>query len=202
MSLNEEVSETIYVGEERRSSVRARVRAPLSIERVSKEQIPEIESMILDQAVLDAEYASLGASDWVERADDLHREVVFLLKEIRAMRQQMTDIQRLVAEMQSPVDTPHWVVINERGLWLENDGKTPELEPGEFVRVTMQIASIVVPKVFALGEVIRVKPHPRIGGVAVAFRAISEIHGKAILQYALQRERALARSKLFSSLKI
>jgi len=148
------------------------------------------------------EYARLGASDWVERADDLQREVVFILKEIRAMRQQMTDLQRLVAEMQSPVESPQWVVINERGLWLENDGKAPELEAGEFVRVSMRIASIVVPKVFALGEVIRVKEHPNLGGVAIAFRAISEIHGKAILQYALQRERALARSKLFSSLKI
>ena len=200
MSLSE-VSESEYVGKDRRSSVRARSMFPCSIDKVAPEDIPEIESYILDSAVLDAEHAMLD-SDWSERTEDIPRDVVFVLSEIRALRQQLTDIRRSVDSQSRDALVPRWVVINDRGLWLPMIDADAGIQEGDFVKVRLQIPSLASPNVIALGEVIRVRTRGAKPGVAVEFRSISQLHSKAIIRYALRRERQVARSKLFSSIKL
>ena len=193
-----EASESEFVGRERRSSIRARSMLPCKIERVPKEQIMEVESQILDLAVLDAEHVGMSDSEWVDRASDLPREVRYVLAELRALRQQMTDIQRSMDLRQEP---SRWVVLNDRGLWVPTgDGEEVELSEGDFVKVHLRIPSLSSPQILALGEIIRVRQHATRGGFAVEFRSISDMHSKAILRYALRRERELARSQLFSEL--
>jgi len=97
-----EASESEYIGKERRSSIRARSMLPCKIERVPKDQIMEVESQILDLAVLDAEHLGMSDSEWVDRADDLPREVRYILSEMRALRQQMTDIRRSMEQRHEP----------------------------------------------------------------------------------------------------
>lgn len=195
-----EASESEYMGRERRSSIRARSMLPCRIERVPKEQIMEVESQILDLAVLDAEHLGMSDSEWVDRADDLPREVRYVLAEIRALRQQLTEIRR---SMQSTTEPSRWVVLNDRGLWLPTqDGEEVEFEEGDFVKVYLGIPSLSSPMILALGEIIRVRQHPTRGGFALEFRSISDMHSKAIFRYALRRERELARSRIFSELNL
>ena len=204
MSLSDlsEVSEGEYEGRERRNSVRARAMLPCQVERIEREDIPELESYILDTAVLDAEHAHLNSGDWAERADELSREMIFVLTEIRALRQQLTDIQRAVELSSRQALTPRWVVINDRGLWLPQVAPEEDIEEGCFVKVQLQIPSLASPQILALGEVIRVRERGASRGIAIEFRSISSIHSKAIIRYALRRERQLARSKLFSSVNL
>ena len=193
-----EASESEYIGKERRSSIRARSMLPCKIERVPKEQIMEVESQILDLAVLDAEHLGMSDSEWVDRADDLPREVRYILSEMRALRQQMTDIRRSMEQRDEPA---RWVVLNDRGLWLPTqEGDIIDLEEGDFVKVYLSIPSLSSPQILALGEIIRVRQHPTRGGFAVEFRSISDVHSKALFRYALRRERELARSRIFSEL--
>lgn len=193
-----EASESEYIGKERRSSIRARSMLPCKIERVPKEQIMEVESQILDLAVLDAEHLGMSDSEWVDRADDLPREVRYILSEMRALRQQMTDIRRSMEQRHEPA---RWVVLNDRGLWLPTqEGDIIDLEEGDFVKVYLSIPSLSSPQILALGEIIRVRQHPTRGGFAVEFRSISDVHSKALFRYALRRERELARSRIFSEL--
>lgn len=199
MSLNE-MSESEYGSKDRRSSIRVRAMLPCLIEKIDREDILELESHILDAAVLDSEMANIGAADWSERADELSKEMVFVLNEIRALRQQLTDIQRTVQVTSRQALSPRWLVINDRGFWLP--GEEADLEQGDFVKVQLQIPSLESPNVLALGEVIRVRTEGRKPGVAIEFRSISSIHSKAIIRYALRRERQLARSKLFSSINL
>ncbi len=195
MSLSE-ASESEYVGKDRRSSVRARSMLPFTIAQVAREDILEVESRILDMAVLDSEHAALG-SDWSERADELPREARYVLSEIRALRQQLTEIARRIQHRDQPT---RWVVINDRGLWIPALDSDPAFQEGDFVQMSMRIPSLSSPEVLALGEVTRVRSHPTRGGIAVEFRSISDLHSRAIIRYALRRERELARSKLFSEL--
>ena len=172
--------------------------------RVAKETIPEYESRILDQAVLDDEYMNLNRADWTERQDELPKDTVYLLSEIRALRQQIVEIQRHVQSAAVRHISQRWLVINDRGLWVpygEDDQELRQIQEGEFVYVDLQIPSLHTPRAQAIGEVVRVRADYK-PGMALEFRSISEIHSKALVQYALRRERQIARSKLFSSLKL
>ena len=200
MSLNE-LSESDYGGRDRRSSVRARALLPCAIERIEKEDVLKIESHILDAAVLDSEYANLDSADWSERSDDLSREMVFVLNEIRALRQQLTDIRRSVQTQGRRLER-RWVVINDKGFWIPLLPDDDEVQDEDIVRIEIEIPSLSSPHILALGEIIRVRADGPKPGMAIEFRSISSIHAKAILRYALRRERQLARSKLFSSLNL
>lgn len=199
MSLSE-LSEGDFIGKERRNSVRARTLLPCQIETISREQISEIESNILDQAVLDAEHATM-ITDWTSRTEELPKELVLVLSEMRAMRQQLTDMQRTVEITNRAAIAPRWLTINDKGLWVPRIEEDDDFSEGSLIKVQMQIPSLSSPQVLAIGEVIRVREGAR-PGVAIEFRAISAIHSKAIIEYALKRERQIARSKLFASVNL
>ena len=193
-----EFSESEHVGRERRNSIRARALLPCSVEKISRERIPEVESLILDSAVLDSEYANLDAADWSDRSEEIGREAVYMLNEIRALRQQLTDLRRSVDSKSVP--KARWLVINDRGFWMPLPDESETFELNDLVKIRLQIPSLTSPNILALGEVSRVREQPGKRGAAIEFRSISSIHSKAILRYALRRERQLARSKLFSAL--
>ncbi len=200
MSLSE-LSEGDFIGKERRNSVRARTRIPCQIEKISHEQISEIESEILDIAVVDAEHATM-VSDWASHTGELPREVVFVLSEMRAMRQQMTDLQRAVDLSNKNSLAPRWVTVNDKGLWLPCIEGEEEYVVGDLVKVQLQLPLLSSPHVLAIGEIIRVRESETRPGFALEFRAISSIHAEAIMEYALKRERQIARSKLFASVNL
>ena len=182
--------------EDRRSSVRVRSLLPCAVRRIDDGEIAKIEAKILDLAVLESDGVLHGVADWSERADELPREVVFVLNEIRALRQQISELQRQVAQDMS-LDS-RWVVINDRGVWVENVPGDDDLTVGAHVEVRLQIPSIHTPDVLAVGEVIRVEElEDDQSGTVVAFRSISRAHSDAIIRYALRRERQLARSTRF-----
>lgn len=191
-----EASESEYLGRERRSSIRARSLLPCVIERVDPGDIMEVESLILDMSVLDSEHASFMQQDWADRADELSRDVRFVLSEVRALRQQITSIQR---SMDLHKNKERWIVINDNGIWVPSI-ESDEFEEDDFVRVKLQIPSLSSPEVMALGEIVRLRQHPTRGGMAIEFRSITEMHKNAIIRYALKRERVLARSQLFSEM--
>ncbi len=199
MSLSE-LSEGDFIGKERRNSVRARTMLPCLIEKISSEQISEIESNILDMAVLDAEHATM-VTDWTSRTEELPKELVLVLSEMRAMRQQITDMQRTVELTNKAAFPSRWLTINDRGLWVPRIDEDEVFAQNDLVKVQMQIPSLSSPQVLAIGEVLRVRESER-PGVAIEFRAISAIHSKAIIEYALKRERQIARSKLFASVNL
>jgi hypothetical protein len=182
---------------DRRSSVRVRSLLPCGIRPIATEEIEALEARILDLAVVESDGVLHDHSDWSERTEDLNREMVFVLNEIRALRQQITEMQRLV-EAQSTNPLIHrWVVINDKGLWVPAVDDDPELAVGDHVEVRLQIPSLNTPDILALGEVLRVSDEEDDSGFAVIFRYISQSHSRAILRYALRRERQLARSLRF-----
>lgn len=185
-------------GTERRSSVRVRSLLPLRIRPIDKEEIPAIEAKIIDVAVLESDNVLTDKADWSERTDELAKETVFLLNEIRALRQQISEMQRLVQAQGDLMIQPRWVVINDNGLFVPDNEDDVELEVGHFVEVQLQIPSLMTPDILAVGEIVRVGEGEDEVGAAVAFRYISEAHSKAIIRYALRRERQLARSLRFS----
>src|SRR5690554_1943092 len=81
------IRQRVKMSQERRSSVRVRSRLACSFKKISIEEEKELESRILDAAVLEAESVMSDKADWSERADELTKESVFLLTEIRALRQ-------------------------------------------------------------------------------------------------------------------
>lgn len=182
--------------DDRRSSVRVRSLLPCSVRPVDDEEISRLEARILDLAVVESDGILHDVADWSERTDELSREVVFVLNEIRALRQQITEIQRLVAADGAGLD-PRWVVINDKGIWLPTQDGDADFEQGMAVELRLQIPSIHTPDILAVGEVIRVGTDGDETGVAIAFRSISQTHSKAIIRYALRRERQLARSRRF-----
>lgn len=181
---------------DRRSSVRVKSLLPVRIRQIDEEEIASIEARILDLAVLESDGIKHEIPDWSERTDELPRDVVFMLNEVRALRQQISEIQRLVELQQESGLEPRWVVLNDRGLYvIDND---PPFEPGDHVEVRVQIPSIHTPDILAVGEIIRiVEEHDDEPGYAMVFRYISQAHSKAIIRYALRRERQLARSVRF-----
>lgn len=182
---------------ERRSSVRVRSLLPCALRRIGEAEIPQLEARILDMAVIESDGVLNDTADWSERSDDLPREVVFVLNEIRALRQQMTEIQRLVERQGEGALEPRWITINDRGFHCALLDSDPEIENGDFVECKLRIPSIHNPDILAVGEVVRVDDQPDNRGAAVEFRAISQLHKKAIIRYALRRERQLARSGKF-----
>jgi hypothetical protein len=204
MSLNETSESEAMGDQERRSSVRARALLPCKITRIAESEIPALESRILDIAVVDDERSQSGLNEWGSREEDLPRGMATMLKEIRALRGQLAEIQREVEVLRGDRLTGRrWLVLNDRGLWVPHDGNAEleELQSGDFVEVRMRLPTTSVSQVLAMAEVLRVREGER-GGVALEFRAISQIHSKAIIQYALRRERQLARSKLFSGVEL
>ncbi len=184
-------------GAERRSSVRVRSLLPLSVRVIEESEIPELEARILDMAVIESDGVLHDMADWSERSDDLPREVVFVLREVRALRQQITEIQRLVERQGEGALEPRWITINDRGFHFAFGDGDPALERGDFVECKLRIPSVHNPDILAVGEVVRVDDDAQRRGAAVEFRAISQLHKKAIIRYALRRERQLARSGKF-----
>lgn len=204
MSLNEISESEGMDGQDRRSSVRARALLPCKITRIEESEIPALESRILDIAVVDDERAQAGLSEWGSREEDLPRGMATLLREVRALRGQLAEIQREVEVLRGDrLIGRRWVVLNDRGLWVPREGsdELDHLAEGDFVELRMRLPTTSVSQVLAMAEVIRARTGEK-GGVALEFRAISEIHSGAIIQYALRRERQLARSKLFSGVKL
>ena len=199
MSLSE-LSESEFDGRDRRSSVRARTLLPCAVEKIRREHVAELESAILDMAVLDHEHATL-APDWAEHAESLPRELTYVLSEMRALRQQVVELQRQIGQNAQQAIPTRWVVLNDRGLWLPRHEDDEHLIEGDLVKVQLLIPSMSSPKILALGEVIRVRTTGPKPGLALEFRAISSIHSNAIIQYALRRERQIARSKLFEGVR-
>lgn len=193
------MSET--TGAERRSSVRVRSILPCHVVPVKRDQIEELQARILDLAVLESDGVMHDALDWRDHAEDLSREMVFALNELRAMRQQITELQRVIETHNKAGLTPRWVELNDQGLWLADGEDEPTWSMGELAEVRVQIPSLHSPEILALGEVVRVDQGDDDGersGAAFVFRAISQPHKHAIARYALRRERQLARSKRFS----
>lgn len=180
---------------DRRSSVRVRSLLPCAVRHIEPREIPRLEARILDMAVIESDGVLHDSSDWSERADDLPREVVFMLNEVRALRQQITEIQRLVERQSEGALSPRWMVINDRGFHFELAEEDPQLDIGHWLEVRVRIPSLHNPDVLAVGEVVRVDEDGGTRGAAIEFRAISQIHKQAILRYALRRERQLARSE-------
>ncbi|QDG54311.1 hypothetical protein FIV42_27265 [Persicimonas caeni] len=182
---------------ERRSSVRVRSLLPCAVRVIDESEIPKLEARILDMAVIESDSVLHDTVDWSERSDDLPREVIFVLNEVRALRQQITEIQRLVERQGEGAIEPRWVVINDRGFRVTTTEDDPDMQPGQFVEVKLRIPSIHNPDILAVGEVVRGDEK----STAVEFRAISQLHKKAIIRYALRRERQLARSGKYPSIR-
>ena len=184
--------------DDRRSSVRVKSLLPVKVRPIDEEVIAAIEARILDLAVLESDGIKNEIPDWSERTDELPRDVVFLLNEVRALRQQISEIQRLVELQQQDGLESRWVVLNDRGLYVFAKDDDPEIKEGDHVEVRVQIPSLVTPDLLAVGEIIRVATDEGAeNGFAIVFRYISSEHSKAIIRYALRRERQLARSVRF-----
>lgn len=199
--MNNEITESEFIDAERRSSIRVRVLLPCSVRLIDVQDIPALESRILDQAVMDSEYADLEMMDWSERTDEISREMVYMLNEVRALRQQLLDMQRTVETQGTSYLQRRWMVLNDRGVWLTRIDSDPVWEKGQFAEVKLQIPSLASPHILAMAEVVRSREEGHKPGTAFSFRSISAIHARAILRYTLRRERELARSKLFSRLQ-
>ncbi|MFB6350164.1 MAG: hypothetical protein ABEN55_08055 [Bradymonadaceae bacterium] len=186
---------------DRRSSVRASSLLPCSLESIDKEDVAAVEARILDLAVIEGDSSFDEQSMWDERSDELSREVVLVLNEIRALRRKFTEVQRVMERDSEDGMTSRWITINDRGFHVALDEEERDYEVDDLLEVQLEIPSVYTRNVLAVGEVIRVDEEPteeRDPGIAVEFRSISQIHEKAIMRYALLRERHLARSDRFS----
>lgn len=187
---------------DRRSSVRVRSLLPCAVRVIEQSEIPKLEARILDMAVIESDGVLNDTADWSERTEDMNREVVFVLNEIRALRQQITEIQRLVERQGEGALEPRWVVINDRGFHYKVVDADPSVSKGDFLEVKLRIPSIHTPDILAVGEVVRTdKRDGELVGAGVEFHAISQLHKKAIIRYALRRERQLARSGRFPAIR-
>ena len=182
---------------ERRSSVRVRSLLACGVRPVDPEDIPAVEARILDVAVLESDSILSDKADWSERTDELSREIVFVLSEMRALRQQIAEIQHLVESQSSNPLIPRWVVLNDNGLFLPSIPDDYAWEVGAPCEVRLQIPNLQTREILAVGEVVRVGGGEDGVGVGIAFRYISQAHSKAIIRYALRRERQIARSLRF-----
>ena len=185
---------------DRRSSIRASSLLPCSLREIDEEQVPAIEARILDLAVIEGDSSFDEQSMWDERSDELSRELVLVLNEIRALRRKVTELQRSVERGGEDGMSPRWVTINDRGFHAADRDDEFDYQVGDLLEIKLQIPSVYTRNILAVGEVIRVDEEEdvRDKGIAVEFRSISRIHEKAIMRYALLRERHLARSDQFS----
>lgn len=156
-----------------------------------------MEARILDFAVLESDSVMADKADWSERADELSKETVFLLSEVRALRQQIAEIQRMVESQGNNPLIPRWVVLNDNGLFLPAIPGDHDWQVGAPCEVRVQIPNLQTPEVLAVGEVVRVGSGEDGEGVGIAFRYISQAHSRAVIRYALRRERQIARSLRF-----
>lgn len=185
-------------GSDRRSSIRVKSRLPCAIAPIDVEEIPSLEAQILDLAVIESEGVMHDSVDWRDHAEDLSREMVYVLNEVRALRQQITEVQRVIERYGQTSLQRRWLELNEKGLWLPGEETDHAWTLGEYASIRMRIPSIHTPEVLALGEVLRLDVEEGREGVVFGFRSISQPHKRAISSYALRRERQLARSVRFS----
>jgi len=184
---------------DRRSSVRVRSLLPISVQRIDAADIPELEARILDMAVLESESVLHDFSDWTDRNnEDIPRDMIYILNEIRALRMQVGEMQRAVERQGKAELQPHWIELNDQGLWIGQRPDEAAWSLGEFAKIRLQIPSIHTPEVLAIGEVVRVDLEEGREGEAFLFQAISQSHRRAISRYALRRERQQARSVKFT----
>lgn len=186
---------------DRRSSVRASSLLPCAFRRIDESEVPAVEARILDLAVIEGDSSVEEQSMWDERSDELSREAAFVLNEIRAVRRKLAELQRTVEREESDRLKSRWITLNDRGFRVTPDDDDEfHVESGDLWEVELQIPSVFTRNVLAVGEIIRVdgEDSEKGEGVAVEFRSISRIHEKAIMRYALLRERHLARSDRFS----
>lgn len=199
-----EYSEVDAVSErehERRSSVRASSLLPCAFRKIDDEEVPAVEARILDQAVVEGDTSFDEQSLWDERNDELSREAALVLNEIRALRRKMTELHRTVERGGDSEMASRWITINDRGFHAAEDDDGFDYEEGDLLEVKLQIPGVYTREILAVGEVIRVDEEEQEDsdpGIAVEFRSISKIHEKAIMRYALLRERHLARTDRFS----
>jgi c-di-GMP-binding flagellar brake protein YcgR len=138
---------------------------------------------------------------WDERSDELDREVALVLNEVRALRRKLAEIQRMMERQDHEEMKSRWVTINDRGFHASvEEGEDFGFEAGQLIEVELQIPSVHTRNILAVGEVIRIdgEESEKGEGFAAEFRSISRIHEKAIMRYALIRERHLARSDRFT----
>ena len=188
---------TVELAADRRSSIRVRSQLPCSLRLLSEEEIPALEAQILDLAVVESDGVLHDAVDWRDHAEDLSRETVFLLNEIRALRQQITEMQRIMERYGETSMGLRWIELNDQGFFLPEESKERDWAIGEVAALRVQIPSLQTPEVLAVAEVIRVDGGEERPGTAFSFRSISSSHRNAISRYALRRERQLARTLRF-----
>lgn len=195
MGKREQQKAAELTGKERRSSVRVRSRLPCAVDPIDAEEIAAIEARILDTAVLESDGVMHEAVDWRDHVEDLSREMVFVLNEIRALRQQVTEAQRVIEHLNETKLERRWVELNSQGLWLGEDETDDGWNEGDYAQIRIQIPSIQTPEILAVGEVIRLDDAQGREGIAFEFASICDPHRRAISSYALRRERQKARSK-------
>ncbi len=193
MSKEQQVKVTESLEADRRSSVRVKSRLPCSVEPLKKEEIPAREAQILDTAVMESDGVMHDSVDWRDHAEDLSGEMVFVLNEVRALRQQVTEIQRLMERYNQTALERRWLELNDQGLWISAEESGHDWTVGEFAFIRIQIPSMQTPEVLAVGRVLRVDNEEGRRGAAFEFCSISQPHKGAISRYALRRERQLAR---------
>ncbi len=195
MAKREPAKTTELKGRDRRSSVRVRSRLPCSVEPIEKDELQAYQARILDTAVIESEGVMHDAVDWRDHAEDLSREMVFVLNEIRALRQQLTEVHRLMDRQNETDLSSRWVELNNQGLWIPADEVNHEWSVGDHAAIRIKIPSIQTPEILAVGQVLRVDAGGERAGTAFEFCRISQPHKQAISRYALRRERQLARSE-------
>ena len=193
MSKEQQVQVTATMEEDRRSSVRVRSRLPCSVETIAREEVAAREAEILDVAVMESDGVMHDSVDWRDHTEDLSGEMVFVLNEIRALRQQLTEVQRVMERHNETALERRWIELNDQGLWLPADASEHQWSVGDFAFVRIQIPSMQTPEVLAVGQVLRVDADDKKKGTAFKFCSISQPHKRAISRYALRRERQLAR---------
>lgn len=192
------MSSILSTNDERRSSVRVKSLLPISVVSIEESDLEGLQSRILDLAVLAEDNELKDKADWNERTDEISRDVLYLLQEVRSLRRHLAEIQRKVEIQQEEPLTPRWVELNSNGLFLPLIDGDEAWSAGKFVEVRVQLPSLQTPEVLAAGEIIRVGEDDGAQGAAMSFKCISAAHSEAILRYALRRERQLARSQRFS----
>ena len=178
---------------DRRSSVRVKSRLPCSVESIKQEDIAAREAQILDTAVMESDGVMHDSVDWRDHVEDLGSEMVFVLNEIRALRQQLTEVQRLMERYNETALERRWIELNDQGLWLPAEASEHQWSVGDLAAVRIQIPSMQTPEVLAVGQALRVDADDKKEGTAFKFCSISQPHKRAISRYALRRERQLAR---------
>lgn len=188
---------TVELAADRRSSIRVRSQLPCSVRQLTEDEIPALEAQILDLAVVESDGVMHDAVDWRDHAEDLSRETVFLLNEVRALRQQITEMQRVIERYGETSVELRWIELNDQGFFLPTESQDRSWKIGEIASLRVQIPSLQTPEVLAVAEVIRIDEDEERPGAAFSFRSISTAHRNAISRYALRRERQLARTLRF-----